>query len=322
MKMLEAVRSALADALEEDDRVVIVGEEVGQLGGVFRATQGLQDRFGARRVLDSPLSEAALAGWGIGLATEGLRPVVEIMFVDFITLAMDQIVNLAAKLRYMSGGQFVVPMVIRAPCGAGTHHGPQHSQSLETWFAHVPGLLVAMPSSAADAYWMLRDAIRNDNVTVFLEPKALYFKQTAAIESSTRLPEGRARVCRKGEDVTVVTAGTMVQRCLAAAETLAAQGVSCEIIDLRYLWPMDFESIERSLERTGRLLVVHEAVQFCGWGAEVAAWASAECFEKLDAPVRRLGAERAPIGFAEPLEDAVIPTTDRIGQLIKELSEY
>ena len=321
--MLEAIRAALADALEEDDRVVVVGEEVGQLGGVFRATQGLQARFGPGRVLDSPLSEAALAGWGIGLATEGLRPVVEIMFVDFITLAMDQIVNLAAKLRYMSGGQFTVPLVVRAPCGAGTHHGPQHSQSLETWFAHVPGLVVAMPSNAADAYWMLRDSIANDNVTVFLEPKALYFKkQTTDLESATRLPEGHARLVREGSDLTVVTAGTMVHRCVAAAEALAARGVSCEIIDVRYLWPMDFESIGRSLERTGRLLVVHEAVQFCGWGAEVAAWASAECFEKLNAPVRRLGAERAPIGFAPVLEDAVIPTTERIGQLMQELSEY
>ncbi|MEO3830024.1 alpha-ketoacid dehydrogenase subunit beta [Actinomadura sp. B10D3] len=322
VKYAEAVRAALEAEMEADENVVIMGEEVGPLGGVFTVTQGLIDRFGEHRVLDSPISEAGVVGFAIGAAAEGMRPVVEIMFSDFVLLALDQIVNLGAKIRYMSNGQFSVPLTIRMPGGGGTNHGPQHSQSLESLFAHVPGLVVAMPSNPSDAYWMLREAIRSDDPVIFLESKNLYFRTSGDIDTRTG-PEGfAASVVRPGDDLTVVTAGRMVERCVQAAEELAAENVACEVIDLRYLWPLDTASVEASLRRTGKLAVVHEAVEFCGWGGEVAAWAGEHCFESLDGPVVRVGAERVPIPFGHALEDEVVPTTERIVAELRKLATY
>jgi pyruvate dehydrogenase E1 component beta subunit len=320
LKYAEAIRQALADELEADDTVVLIGEELGALGGVFTTTQGLQERFGPTRVLDAPIAENSFVGWAIGAATEGLRPVVEIMFMDFVTLAMDQIVNLGAKLRYMSGGQFSVPLVIRMPGGAGTHHGPQHSQSLESWFANVPGLVVAMPATASDAYWMLRSAIRLNDPVIFVESKYLYFRESGVVDRKADPSPGfGARLARYGTDLTVVTAGRMVQQVAAAAERLEIDhGISCDVIDLRYLWPLDHTAIAESIARTSRLAIVHEAVQFCGWGAEVAAWAAEELMWALDAPVARLGSARTPVAFDSGLEDSVIPTVDRIqGRLLQ-----
>jgi pyruvate/2-oxoglutarate/acetoin dehydrogenase E1 component len=322
LKYAEAVRAALEHEMEADDSVVLLGEEIGALGGVFTVTLGLQERFGASRVLDAPICENGLVGWAIGCAVEGMRPVVEIMFSDFSLLALDQIVNLAAKLRFMSNEQFKVPLVIRMAAGAGTNHGPQHSQSLESLFAHVPGLVVALPSTAFDAYHMLRDAIRCDDPVIFLESKALYFKESGDIESGVKLDRYQARVAREGQDITIVTAGRMCQRCLEAAEVLAAEGVSCEVLDMRYVWPLDLPLVSASLERTAKLAVVHEPVEFVGWGAEVAAWAAAHEFENLDAPITRLGARRTPIPFQLALEDEVIPTTSRIVSALRELGRY
>ncbi|MFC4054137.1 alpha-ketoacid dehydrogenase subunit beta [Actinomadura syzygii] len=322
VKYAEAVRAALEAEMAADESVVVMGEEVAALGGVFTVTQGLADRFGEDRVLDSPIAEAGVVGFAIGAAAEGMRPVVEIMFSDFVLLALDQIINLGAKIRYMSNGQFSVPLTIRMPGGGGTNHGPQHSQSLETLFAHVPGLVVAMPGNVSDAYWMLRHAIRSDDPVIFLESKNLYFRTSGDIDARTG-PDGfGARVARAGEDLTVVSAGRMVERCELAAEELAAEGVACEVIDLRYLWPLDTASIEASLRRTGKLAVVSEAVEFCGWGGEVAAWASEHCFESLDGPVVRVGSERVPIPYGHALEDEIVPTTERIAGELRKLAIY
>lgn len=320
LKYAEALRTALADELEADEDVLVLGEEVAALGGVFTVTQGLAERFGSDRVLDAPICENALVGWAVGAAVEGLRPVVEIMFSDFSLLAFDQLANLGAKLRFMSNGQFSVPLVVRMPGGGGTNHGPQHSQSLETLFAHIPGLVVAMPSTAHDAYWMLRHAIRCDDPVVFLESKSLYFRESGEIG-----PEDSgfaARVVRPGDDVTVLTAGRMRLRVAEAAGLLEQEGITCEVIDARYIWPLDMATVAASLARTGKLAVVHEPVEFCGWGAEAAAWASEHAFEDLDAPVVRVGSERTPIPFQPHLEDEVVPTVDRIAGELRTLAAY
>ena len=321
LKYAEALRAALSAEMEADERVIILGEDVGALGGVFAVTQGLQERFGPDRVLDAPICENALVGWAIGAAVEGLRPVVEIMFSDFALLALDQLVNLGAKIRFMSNGQFSVPLVLRMASGGGTNHGPQHSQSLESIFAHVPGLVVAMPSSASDAYWMLREAVQLDDIVVFLEGKHLYFRETEEVDTAEGMRGFGGRVVRFGDDVTVVTAGRMTHRCAEAAEMLAAEGVSCEVIDMRYIWPLDTETVSASIVETGRLAVVHEAVEFGGWGAQVAGWAAEHQFENLDAPVVRLGADRTPIPFQPHLEDEVIPTIPDIISLLQDLAE-
>jgi pyruvate/2-oxoglutarate/acetoin dehydrogenase E1 component len=326
LKFAEAIRAALAAEMAADDRVVLIGEDVGHLGGVFTATQGLLERFSESRVFDAPIAEASLVGWGIGAAVEGLRPVVELMFSDFSMLAMDQIVNLGAKLQYMSHGQFSVPLVIRMPSGGGTKHGPQHSQSLETLFAHIPGLIVALPSDAADAYWMLREAIRCDDPVIFLENKYLYFRSVEDIDEEEGPRGFGARIVRPGDDVTVVTAGSMTGRCCEVATRLQrsgfSTGASCEVIDLRYIWPMDTDLIATSLTKTGRLAVVHEAVGFCGWGAEVAAWAAQHMFLELDAPIMRVGSARVPIPFGYELEDQIVPTNERIQADLQALAEF
>ena len=321
IRYVDAIRLGLADELEADERVILMGEEIGKLGGVFTVTSGLQERFGSERVMDSLISEAALVGWAIGAASEGLRPVVEIMFMDFAMLALDQIVNLGAKLRYMSGGQFSVPLLIRMPGGGGTHHGPQHSQSLETWFAHTPGLVVGMPATASDAYWMTREGIRCEDPVIIVESKYLYFRESGIVEDNS-YPRFKARISRDGDDITVATAGRMVPMCEKAASKLELEGISCEVVDLRYLWPLDKETIAESVRRTNRLIVVHEAVSFMGWGAEIAGWAADSLLFDLDGPVRRLGAARYPIPFNSALEDRIIPTIEDIVSGIRELAHF
>lgn len=322
VKYAEAIRQALADELSSDPDVVVMGQEIEALGGVFTATQGLAERFEGR-VLDTPLAESATVGWAIGAAMAGLRPVVEIMFMDFITAAMDQIVNGAAKLRYMSGGQVAVPIVIRTPSDAGTGHGPQHSQHLETWFAHVPGLVVAMPSTVTDAYWMLRHSIQDDNPVVFVESKYLYFRESGEVGVTDAVTHPyAARIARRGSSVTVVTAGRMVAESLAAAESLAVEDIDCEVIDLRFIWPYDREALTESVERTNRLIVVHEAVEDFGWGGEICSWAASELFYSLDAPIRRVAAPRAPIPFASHLESAVVPGQATIETAVRDLAQH
>lgn len=322
LKFAEAIRAGLDDEMVVDDRVVILGEEVAALGGVFTVTKGLIDKHGPDRVLDSPISEGALAGFAAGAATAGMRPVVEIMFSDFVMLAMDQLINFAAKIHYMSNGQFSVPMVVRLPGGAGTNHGPQHSQALESWFAQTPGLVVAMPSTPSDAYWMIRESIRIDDPVIFFENKSLYFRLAEEIDP-TEGPRGmEAAVRREGSEVTIVSAGRMVGASLEAAEMLADAGYSCEVVDMRYLWPLDYGAIARSVRKTSKLAVVYEAVEYGGWGSEIASWAAKELFTDLDGPIHRVGTHRVPIPVGVPLEEAVVPTPAVIYQSVLELAKF
>lgn len=304
---LEAVRTTLADALRSDPRVLVLGEDVAE-GGPWGATAGLAEEFGEERVRNTPISEAAICGVAIGAAQSGLRPVLEIMFVDFVTLALDQLVNQAAKAHFMSGGQLQVPLVLRTQGGAGQRGGAQHSQSLESWLAHVPGLKVVMPSTAADAAGLLASAIADPNPVVVVENKTLYFrKEDVHADERMPVPLGRARVARPGRDVTVVALSRLLHESLAAAGELAAEGVEVEVIDPRTLVPLDLETIVESVRRTHRLVVAHEAVERSGFGAEIAARVQEEAFDELDAPIVRVGAPFAPVPFSPPLEDAYLP---------------
>jgi len=322
LRFVDAIRQALSDEMDADDSVVLMGEEVGQLGGVFTVTKDLIDRFGPDRVLDSPLAEGSFSGFALGAATEGMRPVVEIMFSDFVMIAMDQIINHAAKLHYMTNGQFKVPIVFRLPGGAGTNHGPQHSQSFESWFAHTPGLVVAMPSNPSDGYWMMRHAIQLDDPVVFFENKGMYFAAEQEVASEPPSDPWAANVAMQGSDITIVSAGRMVGRCLEAALSAATRGIDCEVIDLRYLWPLDMDTVLHSVAKTSRILVVSEAVEFCGWSGEVASRVASDGFTSLDAPVVRLGARRSPIPVGVHLEDEIVPTVQRIEQAIIDCTAF
>jgi pyruvate dehydrogenase E1 component beta subunit len=309
---VRAITSTLADAMRADERVFVLGEDVAE-GGPYTATAGLADEFGTARVINTPISEAAITGVAIGAAQSGLRPVVEIMFIDFITLALDQLVNAAAKAHFMSGGQLTVPLVLRTQGGAGYRGAAQHSQSLESWLTHVPGLKVVMPSRPSDAAGLLASAIADPNPVVFIENKALYFNRGEVPEEPEPVPIGRAVTLRGGGDVTIVALSRLVHDALAAADQLAAEdGVEAEVIDPRTLVPLDLAAIVESVERTGRLVVAHEAVEHGGFGAELAAQVQAAAFDFLDAPIARVGAPFAPVPFSPPLEDAYLPGADEI----------
>lgn len=308
---IKAITSTLAEAMRADDRVFVLGEDVAE-GGPFTATAGLADEFGVERVINTPISEAAITGVAIGAAQSGLRPVLEIMFIDFITLALDQLVNGAAKAHFMSGGQLTVPLVLRTQGGAGHRGAAQHSQSLESWLTHVPGLKVVMPSRAVDAAGLLWSAISDPNPVVFIENKTLYFRKEEAPERPAPVRIGEAVTLRKGSDVTIVALSRLVHDALAAADRLAEGGVEAEVIDPRTLVPLDLETIVESVKRTGRLVVAHEAVEHGGFGAEIAAQVQAAAFDYLDAPVGRVGAPFAPIPLSPPLEDAYLPGADEV----------
>ena len=308
---IKAITSTLADAMRADARVFVLGEDVAE-GGPYTATAGLAEEFGTERVINTPISEAAITGVAIGAAQSGLRPVLEIMFVDFITLALDQLVNAAAKAHFMSGGQLRVPMVVRTQGGAGQRGAAQHSQSLESWLTHVPGLKVVMPSRAVDAAGLLAAAIADPNPVVFIENKTLYFRKEEVPEGVAPVRIGEAANLREGSDVTIVALSRLVHDALAAAERLAEDGIEAEVIDPRTLVPLDLEAIVESVKRTGRLVVAHEAVEHGGFGAEIAAQVQRAAFDFLDAPVERVGAPFAPIPFSAPLEDAYLPGADEI----------
>jgi pyruvate dehydrogenase E1 component beta subunit len=303
----KAVNQALGDAMEADPSVVVFGEDVGEAGGSFGATRGLRGRFGAHRVLDTPISEAAIAGVAVGAAMSGLKPVVEIMFMDFTTLVMDAMVNQAAKARFMFGGQGSVPMVLRTPHGGGVNAGPQHSQCLEAWFAHIPGLKVVIPSDAPSAYGLLRAAINDPDPVVFIENKALYALKGELPEHPEILTLGTGAILRPGTDVTVVAYGAAVHWARDAAKTLEETGVEAEIIDLRSIQPWDEALVLDSLSRTHRLVIVHEAVEAFGAGAEIAARMADIGFDELDAPIIRVAAPFMPVPFARSLESAYLP---------------
>jgi acetoin:2,6-dichlorophenolindophenol oxidoreductase subunit beta len=309
---IRAITTALADAMRADERVFVLGEDVAE-GGPYTATAGLAEEFGTARVINTPISEAAITGVAIGAAQSGMHPVLEIMFIDFITLALDQLVNGAAKAHFMSGGQLTVPLVLRTQGGAGQRGAAQHSQSLESWLTHVPGLKVVMPSGPADAAGLLASAIADPNPVVFIENKTLYFRKGDVAEPPAPVPIGKGVIVREGSDLTIVALSALVHDALAAADRLAAEhGIEAEVIDPRTLVPLDLELIVASVERTGRLVVAHEAVEHGGFGAEIAAQVQSAAFDFLDAPVTRVGAPFAPIPFSAPLEDAYLPGADEI----------
>jgi acetoin:2,6-dichlorophenolindophenol oxidoreductase subunit beta len=311
IRYIDGLRQAIEQEMERDRRVIVLGEDVA-VGGPFGVTAGLVERFGESRVINTPISEDSIMGLATGAALAGKRPIVEIMFIDFVTLAMSQLVNHAAKLRYMSGGQLSVPLVIRLQQGAVGGWGAHHSQSLEAWFQHVPGLKMVAPSNAGDAHGLLRAAIRDDDPVLFLEHRGLYFRKDEAADLNSVPSLGTARVVSPGDDLTIITYSRMVWEAVAAAAELAARGVSAEVIDLRSLSPLDMETIARSVERTNRALVVHEAVLHGGLGAEIAAQVQENVFDWLDAPVQRLGAPFAPVPASPVLEEAFVPNAKRI----------
>ena len=321
MRFVHAVNRALHDAMAADEDVFVLGEDIANAGGSFRATKGLLDSFGAERVLDTPISEAALTGMTVGAALTGKRPVAEIMFMDFMTLTMDALVNQAAKARSMFGGQVSVPLVVRTPHGGGLNAGPQHSQCLEAWFAHVPGLKVLCPATPADAYTMLRTAIEDPDPIIFVENKALYGMKGDVPENGTPVPIGEARIAREGIDATIVCYGMAVGLAEAAADELAIDGINVEIIDLRSLSPWDEVAVLESLAKTHRLVVAHEAVEAHGIGAEIVARMADVGFDELDGPIIRVAAPFVPVPFARSLEAAYLPKATDIVAAVKRTLE-
>jgi pyruvate dehydrogenase E1 component beta subunit len=308
LTLARAVNEALAEELRRDPSVFVIGEDVAEAGTPFKVLSGLVEEFGPERILDSPISEAGIAGIGLGAAMTGLRPVVDIMFGDFLTLVMDQLVNQAAKTRYMSGGMLKAPLVIRTTLGATRRSAAQHSQSLHAWFAHVPGLKVVLPSTPADAKGLLKAAIRDDNPVVFFEDKMMFQVKGPVPTGDHVVPLGVADVKRMGDDLTIVATSSMVHVALEAAETLAEQGIESEVVDPRTLRPLDVDSLVASARKTGRVMVLDEGYEGYGATAEIAARIGADAFYDLDAPVRRLGAMDVPIPFSPPLEDLTVPT--------------
>jgi pyruvate/2-oxoglutarate/acetoin dehydrogenase E1 component len=319
IKYRDALREAIREEMERDPLVFCMGEGIGERGGSYKVTEGLIGRFGKERIIDTPLSEASFVGMGVGAAILGTRPIIEVLFIDFLLLAMDQIVNQAAKYRFMSGGQGHVPMVVRTQGGAGNSLAAQHSQSLEALCCHIPGLKVVMPSTPADAKGLLKSSIRDDDPTVFIEHKLLYQVEGEVPGGELLIPLGKADLKRRGTDATIVTYSYMTHACLAAAEVLAEEGVSVEIVDLRTLVPMDIESILESVRRTNRLVIVHEAVKRGGVGADIAAMVTERAFDDLDAPIVRVAGRNTPIPFNLALEKACIPSVEDITTAIRSI---
>jgi pyruvate dehydrogenase E1 component beta subunit len=316
---IEILRRALDEELERDPAVHLLGEDIA-VGGAFGVTNGLAQKYGTQRVRNTPISEAAITGVATGAALCGLRPVLEIMFIDFATLALDCLVNQSAKYRYMSGGQLAVPMVVRTQAGAAGGAAAQHSQSLEAWFTHVPGLVVVTPSSPIEAYGLLKSAIRLGDPVLFIEHKRLYAMKETLVEDA-KLPQiGKARVARPGTDVTVIAYSAMVRNALEAADELSLSGTSVEVIDLRTLVPLDMATIAASVAKTHRVVIAHEAVQSGGVGAEISARIGSELFDELDAPVTRVGCPFSPIPFAPELERALLPGTPNIIRAVRDVS--
>lgn len=317
---LEAIREAMTQEMRRDERVFLMGEDVGQYGGAFGVSLGMIDEFGPDRVRDTPISEGAIAGAATGAALVGMRPVAEIMFMDFVTIAMDQLVNQAAKLRYMFGGNATVPMVLRTPAGSGTGAAAQHSQSLESWFVHVPGLKVVMPSTPYDAKGLLLSSIRDDNPVIFVEGKLLYRTRGPVPEELYEIPLGKAEVKRIGSDLTIVATSIMVQRALEAAVELEMEGIDVEVVDPRTLKPLDIETIQESVMKTGKALIVHEAPLPGGFGAEIAAQiAGGPAFGYLEMPIRRLAGLDTPIPYNRTLEEHTVPQVESIAAAVREM---
>jgi len=315
----EAVQKAIADELRSDPDVIFFGEDVAKAGGVFKVTPGLYEEFGENRVRDTPISEQAIIGTALGAAITGLRPIAELMFADFIPVAMDQIVNQVAKYRYMSGGQFTVPLTIRAAQGGGGGFGTQHSQCAESWLMNFPGLKVVVPSTPIDVYSLLRGAIREDNPVIVLEHKFLYNNKGEVPDNTAAAELGQAKVVKSGDDVTVVGVQLMLHRALEAAENLKQDGISAEVIDLRTITPLDTDTILKSVQKTGRLVIVEETPRLGGWGANIASLVADEGIYFLDAPIKRVNMEESLIAYSPVLEDEIIPNVSRIEKAIRDL---
>ena len=315
----QAIREALAEEMRRDSRVCIFGEDVAEAGTPFKVLSGLVEEFGRERVMDTPISEAGFTGMGVGAAMTGLRPVVDIMFGDFLTLTMDQLVNQAAKVHYMSGGTWKVPMVLRTTLGATRRSAAQHSQSLHAWLSHVPGLKVVMPSTPYDAKGLLKTAIRDENPVVFFEDKMMYKQKGPVPEEEYTIPFGAADVKRKGEDITIVATSSMVQVAVGAAELLEKIGVDAEVIDPRTTWPLDEKTLIESAKKTSRAMVVDEGYGRYGVTGEIASVIAEGAFYNLEAPVKRMGAMHVPIPFSPPLEDVTVPTEQKVFEAARTL---
>lgn len=313
----QALNDAHKLEMERDPNIYVAGEDVGVYGGIFGVTAGLLDQFTDKRVRDTPITESAIIGTAVGAAACGLRPVIELMFVDFIGVALDQLYNQAAKMKYMFGGKAKLPLVMRASCGAGIGAAAQHSQCLEAWFMHVPGLKVVMPSTPYDAKGLLISSIRDDNPVVFLEHKLLYGMEGEVPEEAYTIPLGQADIKREGQDVTIVATAQMVNLSLSAAEKLSGDGISVEVVDPRTLSPLDEESILESVRKTHRLVIVHEEVKFAGSGAEIAAMVAEKAFDYLDAPIIRVAAPFTPVPFSPTLEAEFIPSEEKIIEAVR-----
>lgn len=308
----EALGQAYREEMMRDENVYLMGEDVGRWGSLYRASRGLLEEFGPNRVKDAPLSEAAIAGCAVGSAAMGMRPIAEIMYIDFVSIAMDQIVNHAAKWHQLSCGKVKMPLVIRTQGGAGRRNSSQHSQSLENWFVNIPGLIVVMPSSPLEIKGLLKSSIRNDNPVMFIEHKSLYFEKEEVPVGEYLIPLGKANIKRRGEDVTIVATSWMVKFAMEASEQLAKEGISCEVIDPRTIWPLDKETIVNSVKKTKRCIVVTEAPAEGGWSGEVASIVSEKCFDMLEKPVKRITGMRTGIPYGPVLELKVIPSVEKI----------
>ncbi len=308
----DAIIEALDEEMRRDESVFLLGEDIAEFGGSYKTTVGLFEKYGKERVRNTPISEQGIVGATLGAALMGMRPVAELMYIDFTGVAMDQIVNQVAKVRYMFGGKAKTALVLRTQGGAGRSSAAQHAQSLEAWFVHVPGLKVVMPSTAHDAKGLLKSAVRDDDPVMFIEHKLLYLEKGPVPEEDYTIPLGVAEVKREGRDITIVATSSMVGKSLAAADELEAEGISCEVVDPRTLFPLDRETILNSVKKTGRCLITHEAVQRCGWGAEIAATLAREAFDYLDAPIERVCGMETPVPFAPKLESHVIPDKDDV----------
>ncbi|MFN2144402.1 MAG: alpha-ketoacid dehydrogenase subunit beta [Anaerolineales bacterium] len=319
---LEAVREAMVQEMERDETVFLIGEDIGEYGGAFQVSYGMLEKFGPERILDTPITELALTGAAVGAALIGMRPIAEIMFMDFTTLASEQLVNQAAKLRFMFGGKATVPMVLRTPAGSGTGAAEHHSQSFENWFTHVPGLKVVMPSTPYDVKGLLTASIRDNNAVLFVEHKLLYKMKGPVPEEQYTIPLGQADIKREGKDLTIIATAVMVQRSLEAAEELAKEGIDIEVVDPRTLRPLDKDTLINSVKKTGKLLIVHEAVKTSGIGGEFAAViAESDAFGYLEAPIMRLAGKEIPIPYNRNLEYHAVPQVENIIEKARELAQ-
>lgn len=319
---IQAINQAMHEEMARDENVLLLGEDVGVLGGAFKATEGLLAKFGSERVVDTPIAESLIVGAGVGLAIHGMRPILEMQFIDFISCGFDQIVNMAATLRYRHGGQASCPIVIRGPCGAGVHGGIYHSQNPEAWFFHVPGLKVVAPATAYDAKGLLKSAIRDDDPVIYLEHKFLYRRIKEDIpETEYLVPIGKAALRKEGRDLSVITYGSPVHAVMKAAKDMAGE-IDIEVIDLRTILPLDWKTIRASVAKTGKVLIVHEARRTGGIGGEVAARIAEELFESLDGPVVRVASKDTHNAFAATMEDYILPNQEKITEAIRNLAAY